>query len=119
MAKQQSLTARAHEMFALVEKYLASGITQKRFCEQEAIRYSTFHWWLHQYRHTTHPPRPDAADGKGLSNPFIPLHIKPTIDPSDPSPPSCAIEYPNGLVVHLFGDVDIRVLSHLLCLQTD
>ena len=119
MAKQQSLTARAQEMYALVEKYLASGLTQKRFCEQEAIRYSTFHWWVHQYRHTTRPHKPDTEGEKKLSNPFIPLHITPTIDPSDPSPPSCAIEYPNGLVVRLFGDVDIRVLSHLLCLQTD
>lgn len=42
MLNPNRLTPRAQEMFAPVEKYLTSGLSQKAFCAQETIAFSTF-----------------------------------------------------------------------------
>ncbi len=38
------------QMFALIEQWLTSGLTQKAFCEQHSIRYYVFHYWYKRYR---------------------------------------------------------------------
>jgi hypothetical protein len=50
MSNPNRLTPRAQEMFARVEKYLASGLSQKAFCAQKAIAFNTFQNWLKKYR---------------------------------------------------------------------
>ena len=115
MARTSQLTPRAEQMFALVEKYLTSDLTQKAFCQQESITYSTFHWWLHQYRHRQ---RPQTQSRKSKASEFIAL--QPTVSKNSTalSQPTCTIEYPSGIVVHLFGAVDAPLLSTLLQAQT-
>ena len=114
MTRTSRLTPRAEQMFALVEKYLTSGLTQKAFCQQESITYSTFHWWVHQYRHRQ---RPQTKSKKSKASEFIAL--QPTFSKNSPVPsqPTCTIEYPSGIVVHLFGAVDAPLLSALLQAQ--
>ncbi len=104
-------THRAQEMFALVEKYLASGLTAKKFCQNESITYSTFQWWLHEYR------KEKNASTKPISKKFVTL-----LPPQSHGSPalwqnSYAIEYPNGVVLRLTGPVDVKVVSQLIHLQ--
>jgi hypothetical protein len=50
MKIQTQLTPRAQQMLALIEKYLASGLSPKAFCAQEQLAYATFQCWLRKYR---------------------------------------------------------------------
>lgn len=104
--KMPTRTPRAQEMFALVEKYLASGLKQKQFCQQESITYSTFHWWLHEYRHRDGKDVPGKSPAK-----FIKL---PPISSAVLSHHSYSIEYPNGVTVRLSGPVDVQLVSQLV-----
>ena len=106
--KDESIrTQRTQDMFALIEKYLSSGLKQKQFCQQESIAYSTFQWWLHEYRH-----RDDKyAPKKPSSKKFIKL---PPLSPNVLSHHSYSIEYPNGITVHLSGPVDVPLISQLV-----
>ncbi|MDZ7366877.1 MAG: hypothetical protein ONB43_13560 [candidate division KSB1 bacterium] len=108
MSSATPLTPRAHEMFAYIEKYLASGLSQKAFCAQENLVFSTFQCWLRKYRaHHRQAEAPSAP-----ANRFIPLHVRET--PPAPPPLSCVIEFPNGVNIRLSGQVDAQLLSHLI-----
>lgn len=37
------------EKFSLIKKYIASGCSQKSFCNRNGIHLSTFNSWLHTY----------------------------------------------------------------------
>ena len=59
---------RAQEQYALIEKYLASGLTQKMFCQQHGLVLSTFHLWLKNYRQANDAVAPvtsQSAEMKG------------------------------------------------------
>jgi hypothetical protein len=99
-------TKRAQEMFTLVEKYLSSGMKQKQFCQQESITYSTFHWWLHEYRH-----RDDKNVSKPSSKKFVKL---PSLNSTVLCQHSFSIEYPNGITLRFSGPVDVQVISQLV-----
>jgi hypothetical protein len=109
MRQQHEITARARQMYLLVEKYFSSNLSRKVFCERESITYSTFQWWLGQYRQNessraTH--RPEKVDN------FVPIHVT-VPEPSDARPAACHIEYPNGVVVRL-GHADVHLISQLV-----
>ncbi|MDZ7359425.1 MAG: hypothetical protein ONB46_01685 [candidate division KSB1 bacterium] len=61
MSNSNSLTARAQEMFARIEKYLASGLSQKAFCRQKNLTLSrsanmfpiTAHFKFYRYAQAT------------------------------------------------------------------
>lgn len=38
------------QMFAMIEQWRTSGLTQKAFCEQRSIRYYVFHYWYKRYK---------------------------------------------------------------------
>ena len=101
MAQKTSHTPRAQEMFALVEKYLASGSSRKEFCKQESIPLSTLQWWLGQYRRTNHT----KAGSVRSSETFVPVKVTSPKNTSIPSYPACIVEYPNGVVLQGPGDV--------------
>lgn len=46
------------EKFSLLKQYLASGCSQKSFCDRNGIRLSTFNGWLHTYD----VPTPERID---------------------------------------------------------
>lgn len=109
MSNPNRLTPRAQEMFARVEKYLASGLSQKAFCAQEAIAFTTFQNWLKKYRARQRQVETLAAAPKG----FIPLRVQ---EPRGLSSPSlqCVIAFPHGVIIRLSGPVDFAMLAQLI-----
>lgn len=111
MLSTTHLSARARAMFPLIEAYLVSGLSQKHFCEAEGIAYSTFQWWLRQYRQRQ--VELEAVPEK--RNGFIPLGTyDPPRESSEEEGLYCEIEYPGGVVVRLSGRVEREVLLALI-----
>lgn len=52
----------------VLEKWLASGMSQRRFCEERGISLSTFTYWRRRLR--------EMSEG-GSASAFIPVEIKP------------------------------------------
>jgi len=106
--------AHAREMFAKVERYLKSALSQAVFCEREGLAYWTFRYWLKKYRLrevTSLQTRMNAATKQAPPD-FIPLHIAPTEPAASSS--TCEIEYPSGIVIRFHGAVNAEVITHLL-----
>jgi hypothetical protein len=110
MEHKTSLTPRAQQMYTLVGKYLSSGSTQKQFCQQQSIPLSTFSYWLRHYRQNNQNPDQTSAE-------FIPLGLTSKRNVPVLSQPTCAVEYPNGVLVRLFGSVDVQLHGRLINLQ--
>ena len=55
------------QMFNMIFSWQQSGLSQKLYCEQNAIRYHVFHYWYKRYKDT------QAAQKGG----FVPLNVKP------------------------------------------
>ena len=113
MSTPAARAPRTQEMFTRIEKYLAAkrrarGLTQKAFCEQEGLALSTFQNWLQKYRARQRQLENPPASHSG----FIPLHVRQA--PIAAPPLSCVIEFPNGVIIRLSGQVDMQVLSHLV-----
>ena len=104
-------TERAQEMFAVIEKYLDSGLKRKEFCAQENLTYSTFHWWFHQY-HKRH-----CTAKKSSPKDFIQIHRPKTSHSLTEQSPTFSIEYPNGVILRFSIEPDICVISELVKLQ--
>ncbi|MEW5972102.1 MAG: hypothetical protein AB1706_19925 [Pseudomonadota bacterium] len=99
----KTLTERRQMRFATIEKYLASKLTQKKFCEQEQLTYSTFQLWLKKYRQA----KPPAISE--LSNNFVPLTFQ-----TPAATANYIIEYPNGVVLHINRAVEPQTLRQLI-----
>lgn len=103
----QTQQERRQARFALIEKYLASGLTQDKFCEQQRLAYSTFQFWLKKYRQE----KTDRARKRQSSdNRFLPLTF--TSPKTEPAP--MVIEYPNGVILHITGAVEPQLLIQLI-----
>ena len=72
--QREKLTPRAQEMYSLIEKYFTTDLNQKTFCKQEGIAYSTFHWWLAQYRQNRSA---QAVSNNKNADDFLPIHVTP------------------------------------------
>jgi hypothetical protein len=59
------------QMFKCVEQCQQSGLSQKTWCAQHAMRYHVFHYWYKRYR---------DAQAVNKRSTFIPLKIKPCSD---------------------------------------
>jgi len=106
MAPQTS-AERRQLRFATIEKYLASGLTQKQFCQQEQLTYSTFQLWLKKYRQANADFAHEQRDQPGTS--FVPLTFTPPTTKAD-----YIIEYPNGVVLHISGATEPQTLVQLI-----
>jgi hypothetical protein len=93
--------------FALIEKYLDSGLTQDKFCEQQQLAYSTFQFWLKKYRQVNSNR---AKEQQSPANTFLPLTF--TSPKNDPAP--MVIEYPNGVILHINGAIEPQLLIQLI-----
>ena len=84
-----NLSQRSRQMYAVIEKYQNSPLSQKAFCKQEDLPYSTFTYWLKKYRE-----HQQTAD-------FIPMKI----NERSPQKQSewCEIEFPGGIVIRIGG----------------
>jgi hypothetical protein len=103
-----TLEARRRSRFATIEEYLDSGLTQKQFCAQAQIAYSTFQFWLKKYRKL-------ETGTRQSNNNFVPLKFAPPqIDSS-----YYTLQYPNGVVVHVHGTISVQTLVELISAVTD
>ncbi len=93
-------SARTQQMHALISKYLSSGLTQKRFYEQEELPRSTFLYWLNHYR-----------KHKKAENPtFIPL----SLNDHPPSPSGCSIIFPGNITIRFDRQPEAELLLKLI-----
>ena len=103
------LTPRAQAMFEVIERYQASGLTQKAFCQSEALALSTFQYWLARYR--KHHRSAQQQDSRHL---FVELKAEAPHIASDNN--GVVISYPNGVEVRLAATVELAVLKALIAL---
>jgi hypothetical protein len=89
MAHPNNLSPRSRQMYAVIEKYQDSPLSQNAFCKQEDLALSTFTYWLKKYRRSQ-----QTAD-------FIPVKI----NERSPQKQSewCEIEFPGGIVIRIGG----------------
>jgi len=93
---------------ATIEKYLASGLAQEKFCQQEKLAYSTFQVWLKKYRQAQKAMTPLQHS----DNRFVPLTF--TAESATPVSAHYVIEYPNGVVLRIHGAIEAETLLQLL-----
>jgi|SRR4051812_29159747 hypothetical protein len=59
------------QMYVHIEQWKQSGLSQKLYCEQQAVKYHVFHYWYRVYRDehlaVQQQPKPSAS--------FIPLTL--------------------------------------------
>ena len=100
----------------LIEHYLASELTQKRFCQERGIALSSFQLWLSNYRRASNGDAAGKNDDNAANRlqvtPFIPLGF------ADPYPGSDSnrieIEFPNNVIVRVTGHIDPQLLMQLI-----
>ena len=105
----QKLTPRAQVMFPIIEKYLASGMTQRAFCQTENLKLATLQKWLGKYRETQKATsQPEAAA-------FITLpQASDSAWRAQPAETICTITYPHGVSVCLTGSPDAFLIGQLI-----
>ncbi len=59
---------------AFIKKYLASGLTQREFCQQEKLAYPTFLTWLRKYCAASS----QAPNFSPAAPSFVPLQLEPS-----------------------------------------
>ena len=91
---------RRHQMYPLIESYLAGSQSERAFCSEHGLTRSVFAHWRAKYRR-------DMESSEGA---FREIH-----------PPAgytgtaqAEIEYPNGVRVRFFGSVDAGLLLKLV-----
>ena len=74
----QSKQAIQQQMFAMIEQWQQSGLTQKAYCIQNNIAYHIFHYWYRCYRHNQSATDPDSSSFVKLqvSSPAIIAHTE-------------------------------------------
>jgi len=90
------------QMYAHIEQWKQSGLSQKVYCEQQAVKYHVFHYWYKLYRdqHQQAVPEPEPKP----SATFIPLTLN-----TSPAGEAFAELYLSGghrLVFHQMVSVD-------------
>lgn len=58
------------EMFSIIDQWQQSGLSQKAFCRDRSLRYSSFHYWFKIYRN--HRGEQPAAN----EHTFVPLRLE-------------------------------------------
>ena len=98
---------RAQAMFTSIEKYLSSKLTQKQFCKNEKLAYSTFQKWLQIYKKNN-----PATVQKPSPKTFIPVEIAHQQTATENS--QCIIEYPNGITIRFKGKFNSQLIQSLI-----
>jgi hypothetical protein len=94
MESNQRLITRQEEMYVKIQDFLSREITQKEYCQQENLSYSTFMYWLRKYRKEHALPSQRAS----LPSGFIPLKL--TSDSAiSQTPLDCEVKLPNGILI--------------------
>ncbi len=98
----------AATMFPVIEKYLASGLSQKAFCDRHKLPAASFSYWLRKYR-KAHAGSP-AAQAPGTPEAFVPIHVTATSSTQS----ACELIFPNGVTVRFSHPVEPGLLIQLI-----
>ena len=94
--KKQERLQRQEMMMSLIEQWSESGKSQKLFCQEQGITFTTFYYWLRRYRR--------SLDENG----FLPVEIS--------TGANIEIRYPCGVVLQLPAATRVAVIKQLLSL---
>lgn len=97
------------KMFALIEHWKTSGLSQKAFCLQHEVRYCVFHYWYKQYREA-HPQDPLDNTAAHNASPFIALQINSSL----PTASNTELIYPDGRRLLFHQPVDAYFLKAII-----
>jgi transposase-like protein len=67
----QSKEAAKHQMYAMIEQWQQSGLSQKAWCLQSGVSYHIFHYWYKRYR-----DKNNTATGSS----FAELKVQPPVE---------------------------------------
>ena len=115
MNEKETQLQKKARMFKTIESYHSSGQLQKDFCRDNDIKYSTFQFWLRQYRlrKDTDKTHKEQLSEKG----FVPIEFSPSADRTLLPQYGFAIEYPSGVRLMMNTDPAIQLIRELLKLQ--
>jgi hypothetical protein len=108
MRKKQKYTQ--EEIYLAIELWKESGISQKDYCIQNDLSFSTFNYWQKKYQ-------ADRYGKKAKSfKPFIPVHIPQSITTKilETGTRIISITYPNGVVVNCPVGISIEQIRELV-----
>jgi hypothetical protein len=99
MPGKRSTHSRSEAKFALVQEYLTlSNVTQRQFCIDHQIAYSTFQLYLSKYRRQqVEQPKPVKSTGH-----FLPLTL-PILGATVVNLTPCELVWPDGMIIR-FGE---------------
>lgn len=86
------------KMFALMDRYSQSGLTQKEFCAQQGLTLAKFGYWRRRWK--------AAQDTPVSPGGFLPLSFEGTSS-------ACVLIYPNGIRLE-FSSVSVGLLRELV-----
>lgn len=98
------------EMYPVIEDYLASGQTQRAFCEEVDLSLQVFTYWLAKYRREVQSDQDEAA--ASVSGPAF-VELGHAASPEGPVL-SAEVVFPSGVRLRLFGSVEPEVLTRLV-----
>jgi hypothetical protein len=96
--------ATREQMFEMILTWQQSGLSQKSFCEQNAIRYHVFHYWYKCFRDLQSNTKPEG---------FIPIKIQRSIIANTFSA-HAELVFPDGKRVLFHQPVSSDYLKHLI-----
>lgn len=102
-------------MYALIKSYEASNQTQKNFCFENGINYSTFLFWLRQYRQNSR--HTEAREEQLASGGFIPIKIPASEYSQGQNHFEFLVEYPSGIRVSFRSVPESNIIRELLTLR--
>ena len=88
-------------MFQLIEKWKASNLTIKAYCQEQDVACSVFHYWNKKYKLS----KPKAKGG------FIPIEVQHV---ETPPLSVIEIEYPNGMVIRLPDVTPVSIVKQYI-----
>ena len=94
MESNQRLIIRQEEMYGKIQDFISREITQKQYCQEENLSYSTFLYWLRKYRKERGLP----SQRSSLPSGFIPLKLT-SDSPGSQTPLDCEVKLPNGVLI--------------------
>ena len=92
-------------MYALIQSWENSGLSQEKFFHQQGISKSTFGYWRKKYLKET-------VSNKGKDT-FIPVKVNKT---TDKKPEVLEVVYPNGVRLVCSAGIDLSRLKPLIVL---
>jgi hypothetical protein len=92
------------QMFLFVEQFKESGLSIKQFCEQNNLRYHSFHYWYKRYKQKDNQQTPLPL--------FKPVTIQPVALPGASG--FADVTFPSGCNIRFFHSVSVDYLKALI-----